>query len=86
MFKDVKELKIRQEYFESILSGEKRFEIRENDRNFQVGDILVLREYEGKYTGRAAVVEILYVLDNFEGLISGYAALSIRLIWGGFEY
>ena len=86
MVKEVKELKIRQEYFESVLSRDKRFEIRKNDRNFQVGDILVLREYEGKYTGRAAVVEVLYVLNDFEGLASGYAALSIRLIWGGFGY
>ena len=85
MIRNVKELKIRQEYLERVLLGEKTFEIRKNDRNYQVGDILVLREYEGDYTGRVAIVEVLYVLNEFEGLVSGFAALSIQLIWGGFS-
>lgn len=85
MIRSVKELKIRQEYLEKVILGEKTFEIRKNDRNYQVGDILVLREYEGDYTGRVAVVEVLYVLDEFEGLAPGFAALSIQLIWGGFS-
>jgi ParB family chromosome partitioning protein len=86
MVKDIKELKISLECIEGILLGEKTFEIRLNDGNYQVGDILVLREYEGEYTGRVAIVEVRYVLTEFEGLVPGFCVLSIQLIWGGFSH
>jgi ASC-1-like (ASCH) protein len=41
------ELKILPEYFEAVRSGEKRFELRKNDRNFKVGDWVGLREFNG---------------------------------------
>jgi Domain of unknown function (DUF3850) len=47
-------LKCWPEYFAKVLSGEKRFEIRRNDRRFQAGDPVTLREYEpgtDTYTG-----------------------------------
>lgn len=34
------ELKIKQEYLDAVKSGIKPFEIRKNDRDFQVGDIV----------------------------------------------
>ena len=37
------ELKILPEYFEAVKSGKKTFELRKNDRDFCVGDILILR-------------------------------------------
>jgi hypothetical protein len=40
------ELKTWPECFQAIKRGQKTFDIRENDRNFQVGDILVLREFK----------------------------------------
>jgi hypothetical protein len=39
------ELKTWPESFSAILKGLKTFEIRNNDRNFKKGDILVLREF-----------------------------------------
>ena len=58
------ELKILPEYFTAVASGIKRFEIRKNDRGYNVGDILRLNEYEnGKYTGNVHVVEITYISD-----------------------
>ncbi|EKE9396612.1 DUF3850 domain-containing protein, partial [Listeria monocytogenes] len=46
------ELKILSEYFWDIAEGRKTFEIRKNDRNFQVGDYLILKEFkEEKHTG-----------------------------------
>ncbi len=61
----VHELKIEAPYFEAVLRGEKKFEIRKNDRGFQKGDIVVLKELSPKpperFTGRAVEVEITYV-------------------------
>lgn len=39
------ELKTWPEFFGPILKGEKTFEIRANDRKFNVGDVLILREF-----------------------------------------
>lgn len=40
----VHELKIKSEWFERVLSGEKSAEVRKHDRDFQVGDLLHLFE------------------------------------------
>ncbi len=40
------ELKCHPEYFSRVASGQKTFEIRKNDRDFQVGDIIILKEYD----------------------------------------
>lgn len=57
-------LKILPKYFEAVINDEKTFEIRKNDRNFIVGDIAVLKEFEnGSYTGRFVEAEITYLTD-----------------------
>ena len=77
----IHELKIAPEYFEKVVSKEKSFEVRYNDRNFQVGDILGLMEYiDGSYTGRSVYVKVTYILRDFEGLQPNFAVLSIELI------
>jgi hypothetical protein len=38
--------KTTQPYFQQILDGTKTAELRENDRNYQVGDTLILQEYD----------------------------------------
>ncbi len=79
------ELKILPEYFEAVKSGKKTFELRKNDRDFCVGDILILREFDGsKTTGRSVTVGITYILQNCGfGLADGYAILSIKPLRGG---
>ena len=75
------ELKIAPKYFEKVLSKEKTFEFRYNDRNYQVDDILKLKEYDnGQYTGREISVQITYILQNFEGLKENFVILSIKSI------
>ncbi|GEO70520.1 DUF3850 domain-containing protein [Levilactobacillus acidifarinae] len=57
-------LKVLPEYFEEQMAGRKRFEIRKNDRDYQVGDQLNLREWDGKkYTGFCWIVWITYMTD-----------------------
>lgn len=58
-------LKINSEYFEAVLSGKKKFEIRYNDRNFKIGDSIILREItkDRKYTGRKINGTITYITD-----------------------
>lgn len=40
------ELKIWPQYFSRVIDGSKTFEVRKNDRGFQPGDEVVLREYD----------------------------------------
>jgi len=57
------DLKIQDKYFESA-GKSKLFEVRLNDRNYKVDDIVVLNEIDrnGLNTGRVKVVKITYVL------------------------
>lgn len=41
-------LKIKPEFYQAVIEGRKPFEIRYNDRNFQVNDRVILEEYKGK--------------------------------------
>ena len=41
-------LKTKPEYFQAVIDGKKPFEIRYNDRNFQIDDKVILEEYKGK--------------------------------------
>lgn len=76
------ELKTWQSYFHALADGTKTFELRRDDRGFQVGDTLRLRETEygsGRYTGREERRVITYILRREEdlGLIDGFAILSL---------
>lgn len=75
-------LKTIQPYFDQLYLGLKTFELRKNDRNYQVGDLLVLQEYDidtGNLTGCQVEKVISHVLENAEqfGLMEGYCVLSI---------
>ncbi|EHJ57636.1 hypothetical protein HMPREF9318_00118 [Streptococcus urinalis FB127-CNA-2] len=72
-------LKCYPQYFEAVKSGIKNFECRYNDRDFKVGDELLLREYDPKqgYTDRCIVRKITYVLSDFTGLKDGYVILEL---------
>ena len=74
----VHKLKTLHEYFISQLDGRKNFEVRYNDRDYQVGDILILREWnnDNGYIGVAIYLRVTYILDNLEGLKDGYVVLS----------
>ena len=74
------ELKILPEYFEALRSSRKKFELRRNDRGFSVGDILILREWNGKdYSGRCVRCHVDYMLENCDGLDPRYVIMSVSL-------
>jgi hypothetical protein len=77
------ELKTWPPFFNALLSGDKTFEARRNDRGFAHGDVLVLREWEpgGGYTGRSIRAVVTYMLHGGGGLgvESGYAVMGIRI-------
>lgn len=74
------ELKIKPQYFWDVICDIKAFEARKNDRNFEVGDIITLREFEnGKFTGKSINVEIVYILNDEEYCKEGYVVLGFKL-------
>ena len=75
------EKKVLPEYYKEIRSHRKMFELRKDDSDYEVGDILILREWDGeKYTGCRTSFEITYILRNCPeyGLMDGYCILSLQ--------
>ena len=75
------ELKVWPDYFAALIDEEntKSFEIRENDRDYRVGDWLRLREWNpntNDYTGSAISVRVTYMTDYMQQ--PGYVVLGIR--------
>lgn len=76
---NIHDIKIKPCYFEQVIKCNKTFEIRKNDLNYSVGDIITLHEFDGeKRTGRQATVLITYVLKDMKeyGLQDGYCIFS----------
>jgi len=76
------------EYFAMVVAGVKTFELRKNDRDYKVGDIVELEEFRphvGTYTGRKQKIEITYLIDGsdnvgMDGLRRGFCIFSFRKI------
>ena len=75
-------LKTWPKFFEDVWSGVKRFEYRKNDRNFQVGDMLALEEYDPEkgYLERRIKMTVtrLYTSKDVPGLPSDYVLMVIE--------
>lgn len=69
-------------YYDRSVEGEKPFEVRKNDRDFQTGDILVLQEFDpvdNAFTGRDKDFVITYILHGGQfGIEQGYVVMGIR--------
>lgn len=74
-------LKSIQPSFDEIISGDKRFELRKNDRDFKAGDVVWFNEYNAikkAYSGRAVECDIDYVLTDHAGLMEGYCIFTMK--------
>lgn len=74
-------LKTWPKFFYAITNDDKCFEYRRDDRDFQVGDVLLLREWDdNQYTGSIAVRHITHILRNAEhiGLPKDYCVIGFK--------
>lgn len=78
------ELKEWPEYFRHTIAGRKNFQIRYEDRDFRVGDQLLIKEWDPRgefdspaektvpvgFTGKAVLLRVDYIMDtvDFNGL------------------
>ncbi|EMU5279158.1 DUF3850 domain-containing protein [Yersinia enterocolitica] len=80
----IHQLEIMPEYYQAVIDGRKKAELRKNDRYYSIGDYLLLAEWDFKrdiYTGRKVVVEVTditlcdfaapnFVMLSFDGIDS----------------
>lgn len=77
----VHELKIERKYFVDILAGLKTFEVRHDDRNYQPGDFLYMREYypdKDKYGVLEMICCVTYILRDPAYCKDGFVIMGIR--------
>jgi len=89
------ELKTWPPFWEQVDRGTKTFELRYNDRDYKVGDVLRLLEWEpapglgggvipgvGSYTGRECVRRVVYMLEARQsmGLVPDFVVLGLGMI------
>lgn len=76
----VHQLKCAANYFDDVVTGRKTFEVRNNDRDFHIGDYLALNELatNGVETGRSALFHVYYILDDPAYCLPGYVILGIE--------
>jgi ASC-1-like (ASCH) protein len=75
-------IKIREEFADAVLNGDKTFEVRFNDRGYQKGDTVKFRVVTGAgieyhHPINEMEFEITYVLSGW-GLTDGYVAFAIK--------
>jgi hypothetical protein len=84
----IHELKIEDCYLENLASGRKKVEIRFNDRDYQVGDILLFKKVKEidricHNKGKVKTTEYRFTVTHVHsglGMQEGYVALSVERI------
>lgn len=85
-------LKLPEPYFSAVLSGEKTFEVRRNDRAYQRGDVLVLQDTSRCECNRdqcnkrrpSIIRQVSFVfagdpsLRDLGGIVPGYVVLGLE--------
>ncbi len=82
----IHKLKTWPEFFEAMVEGRKTFEGRKNDRDFKVGDELILKEYDPElknygYSGRFLHRRVSYILEGTQfGVMPGYVIMGLEKV------
>lgn len=74
----IHELKTYPSYFQKVRSGVKTFEVRKHDRNYQIGDTLILKEWFEEYTGQEESVIVTYMLTDSKFVKEGFVIMGIK--------
>ena len=86
------ELKLNDRYYDAVSTGKKIFEIRKNDRDYHIGDVLLFYRVDDNgepiYSGKAGLQDIMvrvvdYIItdrDFPDGLKDGYVILGIKAV------
>lgn len=67
--------------YDATLDGRKLFEYRFDDRDYEVGDQLVLLRWDPHtqlYTGYGLIVDVTYILRGRHGVPAGFCVLGIK--------
>jgi hypothetical protein len=70
------ELKIWPQYFDAVMTGRKNFEVRKNDRGFQAGDVVILREWDPTIVSKRTMQGT--PVEDIEQLPRGYTGASVE--------
>lgn len=74
-------IKILPEYYRVVEQKKKTFEVRYNDRDYKVYDVLHLQEWlNGGYTGREITANVTYILNDSNYCKDGYVIMSIEVV------
>jgi len=83
----IHEVKSWPQYFQPVLFSKKTWEHRINDRDYRVGDLILMREWvpgdyiradrETRFTGKWVLAEITSVHGGLPGMAEGYCILNI---------
>lgn len=81
----IHDLKTWPPFFQAVLEGSKTFELRQDDRGFQVGDVLLLREFDNfrsQYSGRWVRRLVSYKMESasFQGIEKGFCILGLGVL------
>lgn len=79
-------LKIKRQYYDGVFWGIKRFELRKNDRDYQVGDEIHFIAEDGNEISEYLssvnylITDVLKDVPEY-GLMDGYCVLSIAMLY-----
>ncbi len=80
-FRSLHSLKTWPPYFDHIRSGKKTFDVRKDDRDYRVGDLIYFEEYipdKRKFTGERHPALISYKLNGGQfGIEPGFCVLGL---------